>query len=122
MDESDYMSRYESSPASATMDRQRQVTAHKDLGREKQRQAEERENQELRERELQQQMARERQRERQKSEDSDGRQNNSVGLVIGNQLTNPDPVSKNIKRNQDYFLAFSFLHHVSRCSLFTEFH
>ncbi|XP_023247057.1 patronin isoform X2 [Copidosoma floridanum] len=88
----DYMARYESPPVSATLDRQRQ-SAQKDLEKEKQRLAEERDQhqQELREREAQLEIARERQRERQKSE-GDGR-HSSVGLVIGNQLANPDPNS-----------------------------
>ncbi|XP_058802244.1 patronin isoform X4 [Phymastichus coffea] len=93
LDENDYLPRYDSPPVNATMDRPRQSIAQKETEREKQIQIEERQQQELREKELQQQMARERQREKLKSEGSDGRQNNSVGLVIGNQLTNPDPNS-----------------------------
>ena len=66
------------------------------MEREKQREIEERDQQkqELRERELQREVVREQQRERLKSEGSDARQNNSVGLVIGNQLNNLDPVSE----------------------------
>lgn len=92
----DYLSRYESPPASATLGRQRQIEAQKNLEREKQRQAEDREyeRQELIAREYQRDMA----RERQKSESSDARQSNSVGLVIGNQLSNPDPVSNTFYR------------------------
>lgn len=88
------MSRYESSPVSATLDRPRQIATQKDLEREKQRQIDEREYQqqqhELREREQQREMARDRQRERLGSE---GRPPNSVGLIIGKQLDNLDPVS-----------------------------
>jgi hypothetical protein len=97
LDEDDFSSRYEPSSVSTIMDRQRQLGAQKDLEREKRRnEAEEREHQrqELKDRELQREITKERQRERQKSEGADARQTNSVGLVIGNQLSNPDPVSK----------------------------
>lgn len=92
LDQDDYLSRY----VNATVDRHRQTLVQKDSEREKQRQGEEREKQqqELRDRETGREIARERQRERQKSEGSDGRQNNSVGLVIGNQLANLDPVCR----------------------------
>lgn len=104
MDEQDYVSRYES-PVSATLDRSRQAAVQKDLEREKQRQAEEREQQqqELREREQQREMARDRQRERQSSE---GRQSNSVGLIIGKQLDNLDPVSNKLASIKNVYKSF----------------
>ncbi|XP_015182348.1 PREDICTED: patronin isoform X9 [Polistes dominula] len=89
----DFTVRTESPPVSIT-DRQKQLEAHKDLERERQRQAEEREflRQEMRDRELQKEMDRERQRDRHRDSSAEGRQS-SAGLVIGKQLTNPDPNS-----------------------------
>lgn len=90
----DYAVRTESPPVSVT-ERQKQLEAQRDLERERQRQAEEREfhRQEMRDRELQKEIDRERQRERQRDSSTEGRQSSSAGLVIGKQLTNPDPVS-----------------------------
>ncbi|XP_043681964.1 patronin isoform X15 [Vespula pensylvanica] len=90
----DYAVRTESPPVSVT-ERQKQLEAQRDLERERQRQAEEREfhRQEMRDRELQKEIDRERQRERQRDSSTEGRQSSSAGLVIGKQLTNPDPNS-----------------------------
>ncbi|XP_014601151.1 PREDICTED: patronin isoform X10 [Polistes canadensis] len=89
----DFTVRTESPPVSIT-ERQKQLEAQKDLERERQRQAEEREflRQEMRDRELQKEMDRERQRDRHRDSSAEGRQS-SAGLVIGKQLTNPDPNS-----------------------------
>ncbi|XP_015607322.1 patronin isoform X4 [Cephus cinctus] len=96
IEQEDFTVRPESPPASAA-ERQRQMEAQRDLERERLRQAEEREQQrqEMRDRELQKEMERERQRERQRDGSAEGRQaaGTGVGLVIGNQLTNPDPNS-----------------------------
>lgn len=80
------------SPTSA--ERHKQMEAQRDLGRERLRQADEREQhrQEMRDRELKREMERERQREKQRDSSTEGRHASGVGLVIGNQLTNPDPV------------------------------
>ncbi|KAK2582392.1 hypothetical protein KPH14_004717 [Odynerus spinipes] len=90
----DFSVRTESPPASAS-ERQKQMDAQRDLERERQRQAEEREyhRQEMRDRELQKEINRERHRERQRDDSAEGRQSSGVGLVIGNQLANPDPNS-----------------------------
>ncbi|KAI4478252.1 hypothetical protein M0802_014567 [Mischocyttarus mexicanus] len=89
----DFTMRTESPPVSIT-ERQKQLEAHKDLERERQRQAEEREflRQEMMDRELQKEMDRERQRDRHRDNSAEGHQS-SAGLVIGKQLTNPDPNS-----------------------------
>lgn len=97
----DYVSRYESTPIGVTtLDKQRQ-SAQKDFEKEKQRLTVERDltKVESRQRESQPEITPVRPRERQKSE-SDGHQN-SVGLIIGNQLANLDPVKKS-------FLFFRF--------------
>lgn len=102
MEHEDYGVRTESPPIGVINERQKhaETASHnRDLERERQRQAEEREyhRQEMRDRELQKEMERERQRERQRDGSIDGgnggRQSSSAGLVIGKQLTNPDPVS-----------------------------
>jgi len=81
------------SPTNA-VERQKQMEAQRDLERERLRQADEREQQrqEMRDRELKREMERERQREKQRDSSTEGRHASGVGLVIGNQLTNPDPV------------------------------
>ncbi|XP_025159559.1 patronin isoform X6 [Harpegnathos saltator] len=90
----DFTMRPESPPASA-IERQKQMEAQRELERERLRQAEEREHQrqEMRDRELKREMERERQREKQRDSSAEGRHSSGVGLVIGNQLTNPDPNS-----------------------------
>lgn len=89
----DFTVRPESPPASA-VERQKQLDAQRELERERLRQAEEREQQrqQMRDRELKKELERERQREKQRDSSTEGRQSSGVGLVIGNQLTNPDPV------------------------------
>ncbi|XP_011256822.1 patronin isoform X3 [Camponotus floridanus] len=89
----DFM-RSESPPVSA-VERHKQAEAQRELERERLRQAEEREQQrqEMRDRELKREIERERQREKQRDSNTDGRHASGVGLVIGNQLTNPDPNS-----------------------------
>lgn len=89
----DFTVRPESPPTSA-IERQKQLEAQRELERERLRQAEEREHhrQEMRDRELKREMERERQREKQRDGSAEGRHASGVGLVIGNQLTNPDPV------------------------------
>lgn len=89
----DFTVRPESPPASA-LERQKQLEAQRELERERLRQAEEREHhrQEMRDRELKKELERERQRDKQRESSADGRHSSGVGLVIGNQLTNPDPV------------------------------
>ncbi|XP_076387951.1 calmodulin-regulated spectrin-associated protein patronin isoform X6 [Megachile rotundata] len=89
----DFTVRPESPSVSAIDRQQKQLEAQRDLDREKQRQADEREfqRQEIRDRELQREMEREKQRERREAS-AEGRQS-GVGLIIGNQLANPDPNS-----------------------------
>ncbi|XP_076245334.1 calmodulin-regulated spectrin-associated protein patronin isoform X10 [Calliopsis andreniformis] len=81
------------SPSTIALDRQKHLESQRESDREKQRQAEEREfqRQELRERELQREAEREKQRERHDAS-AESRQS-GVGLIIGNQLANPDPNS-----------------------------
>ncbi|XP_066580923.1 patronin-like isoform X3 [Prorops nasuta] len=83
------------SPSSSIVERQKQIEAQRDLEKERQRQTEEREiqRQEMRNRELQREIDRSQQREKQRDSNADGRQSIGVGLVIGNQLANPDPNS-----------------------------
>ncbi|XP_071566318.1 patronin isoform X9 [Temnothorax nylanderi] len=90
----DFTVRPESPPASA-LERQKQMEAQRELERERLRQADDREQQrqEMRDRELKREMERERQREKQRDSSTEGRHASGVGLVIGNQLTNPDPNS-----------------------------
>lgn len=82
------------SPSASALERQKQMEAQRELERERLRQADEREHQrqEMRDRELKREIERERQREKQRDSSTDGRHASGVGLVIGNQLTNPDPV------------------------------
>lgn len=85
------MSRAES-PA---IERHRQENL-REAEKEKQRLVAEREHmrQEMRDREIQREIDKEqRQRERNRDSNVDGRQTSGVGLIIGNQLANPDPVS-----------------------------
>ncbi|XP_039307077.1 patronin isoform X3 [Solenopsis invicta] len=88
----DFTVRPESPPASA-LERQKQMEAQRELERERLRQADEREHQrqEMRDRELKRELERERQREKQRDSSTEGRHASGVGLVIGNQLANPDP-------------------------------
>jgi len=67
------------------------------------RQAEEREQQrqQMRDRELKKELERERHREKQRDSSAEGRHSSGVGLVIGNQLTNPDPVCINYSQIKD---------------------
>ncbi|XP_020292949.1 patronin isoform X6 [Pseudomyrmex gracilis] len=90
----DFSVRPESPPANA-VERQKQMEAQRELERERLRQADEREQQrqEMRDRELKKEIERERQREKQRDGSAEGRHTSGVGLVIGNQLTNPDPNS-----------------------------
>ncbi|XP_034944526.1 patronin isoform X3 [Chelonus insularis] len=90
--ESEDMTTRPESPVSA-VERHRQLEVQKDLEKERQRQAEEREHQrqEARDRELKREIDKERAREERQRNNSEGRQ--GVGLVIGNQLANPDPNS-----------------------------
>lgn len=78
------------SPSASVLERQKQMEAQ----RERLRQADEREHQrqEMRDRELKREIERERQREKQRDSSTDSQHASGVGLVIGNQLTNPDPV------------------------------
>ncbi|XP_043510327.1 patronin isoform X14 [Frieseomelitta varia] len=78
------------SPATI-MDRQKQLEIQRESDREKQRQIDERDfqRQEIRNKEVQREGAREKQRHEISGE---GRQS-GVGLIIGNQLANPDPNS-----------------------------
>lgn len=82
------------SPLISAVERHKQAEAYRELERERLRQAEEREQQrqEMRDRELKREIERERQREKQRDDSAEGRHASGVGLVIGNQLTNPDPV------------------------------
>lgn len=82
------------SPSASVLERQKQMEAQRELERERLRQADEREQQrqEMRDRELKREIERERQREKQRDSSTDSRHASGVGLVIGNQLTNPDPV------------------------------
>lgn len=84
------------SPPVSVVEKHKQVEAQRELERERLRQAEEREQQrqEMRDRELKREIERERQREKQRDDSTEGRHASGVGLVIGNQLTNPDPVCK----------------------------
>ncbi|XP_034195710.2 calmodulin-regulated spectrin-associated protein patronin isoform X21 [Osmia lignaria lignaria] len=93
VDNEDFMVRPESPSVSAVDRQQKQLETHRDFDREKQRQADEREfqRQEMRDRELQREVEREKQRERRETS-AEGRQS-GVGLIIGNQLANPDPNS-----------------------------
>ncbi|KAG7199626.1 hypothetical protein KM043_014228 [Ampulex compressa] len=106
----DFASRAESPPSSAN-ERRKQLEVHRDLERERQRQLEEREllRQEMRDRELQREMDRERQRERQHRDGSaEGRQSSGVGLIIGNQLANPDPNSMDeMERKKERIMLLS---------------
>ncbi|XP_050456608.1 patronin isoform X6 [Cataglyphis hispanica] len=83
------------SPPVSVVEKHKQVEAQRELERERLRQAEEREQQrqEMRDRELKREIERERQREKQRDGSTEGRHASGVGLVIGNQLTNPDPNS-----------------------------
>ncbi|XP_070152384.1 patronin isoform X3 [Polyergus mexicanus] len=83
------------SPPVSIVEKQKQVEAQRELERERLRQAEEREQQRqgMRDRELKREMERERQREKQRDGNTEGRHASGVGLVIGNELTNPDPNS-----------------------------
>ena len=79
------------SPSAIAIDRQKQLEAQRDLDREKH-QIDERDfqRQEIRDKEIQREGEREKQRER---HDITGENRLSgVGLIIGNQLANPDPV------------------------------
>ena len=89
----DFTMHPESSSANA-IEKQKQVEVQRELERERLRQADEREQQrqEMRDRDLKREMERERQREKQRDSSTDSRHASGVGLVIGNQLTNPDPV------------------------------
>ncbi|XP_015430828.1 PREDICTED: patronin isoform X5 [Dufourea novaeangliae] len=80
------------SPA-AVVDRHKQLEAQRDLDREKQRHIDERDFQrhDFRNKEAQRETEREKQRERRESS-AEGR-HSGVGLIIGNQLANPDPNS-----------------------------
>lgn len=107
------------SPAT-TIDRQKQLEIQRGLDREKQRQIDERDfqRQEIRDEELQREVEREKQRERHEM-GGESRQS-GVGLIIGNQLANPDPVSLCDKYHEFYrniflpFLSFVFFF----CSFF----
>lgn len=80
------------SPSAIAIDRQKQLEAQRDLDREKH-QIDERDfqRQEIRDKEIQREGEREKQRER---HDITGENRQSgVGLIIGNQLANPDPNS-----------------------------
>ncbi|XP_071861894.1 calmodulin-regulated spectrin-associated protein patronin isoform X25 [Bombus fervidus] len=81
------------SPSAIVMDRQKQLEIQRDSDREKQRQIDERDfqRQEIRDREIQREGEREKQRER--HEMSGESRQSGVGLIIGNQLANPDPNS-----------------------------
>lgn len=79
------------SPSATIMDRQKQLEIQRESDREKQRQIDERDfqRQEIRNKEVQ----REEEREKQRHEISGESRQSGVGLIIGNQLTNPDPSS-----------------------------
>lgn len=81
------------SPSTIAIDRQKHLESQREFEREKQRQAGEREfqRQEMREKEMQREAEREKQKER-RDASAESRQS-GVGLLIGNQLANPDPVS-----------------------------
>ncbi|KYM95331.1 Short spindle protein 4 [Cyphomyrmex costatus] len=81
------------SPLANVIEKHKQIEAQRELERERLRQADEREQQrqEMRDRELKREMEKERQREKQRDSSTDSRHASGVGLVIGNQLTNPDP-------------------------------
>ncbi|KAK0179121.1 hypothetical protein PV327_007941 [Microctonus hyperodae] len=91
----DFMTRPESPLISGT-ERQRQLEVEKNLERERHRQMEEREyqRQEMRDRELKREIDKERVRanDRQRLNSNENRPS-GVGLVIGNELANPDPNS-----------------------------
>ncbi|XP_076178100.1 calmodulin-regulated spectrin-associated protein patronin isoform X6 [Ptiloglossa arizonensis] len=91
VDNEDYTVRSES--PSAIIDRQKHLETRRDSDREKQRQLDEREfqRQEIRDKELQREGEREKQRERR--DNSEESRQSGVGLIIGNQLANPDPNS-----------------------------
>ncbi|XP_054006405.1 patronin isoform X9 [Hylaeus anthracinus] len=91
IDNEDFTVRSES--PSAISDRQKLLEIRRDSDREKQRQLDEREfqRQEIRDRELQREEEREKQRER-RDTSAESRQS-GIGLIIGNQLANPDPNS-----------------------------
>lgn len=82
------------SPSANAIEKQKQVETQRELERERLRQADEREQQrqEMRDRDFKREMERERHREKQRDSSTDSRHASGVGLVIGNQLTNPDPV------------------------------
>lgn len=107
------------SPSAAAIDRQKQLESQRDLDRQKQRQAEEREyqRQEIRDKEAIRGAEREKQRERYEIS-GEGRQS-GVGLIIGNQLANPDPVSLCGKHRKFYRYLFS--HFFYRYYIFSEF-
>ena len=92
IEQEDFTVRPESPPSNSS-ERQRQLEAQRDLERERLRQAEERQHQrqELRERELQRDM--ERPKDTRRDCSAEGRQASGVGLIIGKELANPDPVS-----------------------------
>ncbi|XP_033208972.1 patronin isoform X3 [Belonocnema kinseyi] len=94
LEHEDFPSRAESPPVNSS-ERPRQTDAQRNMERERQRQVAERDfqRQEMRDRELQREIERDRQRERNRDSSADGRQATGVGLVIGNQLANPDPNS-----------------------------
>ncbi|XP_063990128.1 patronin isoform X6 [Diachasmimorpha longicaudata] len=102
----DFSARPDSPPVNP-IDRQRHMDVQRDLERERQRQAEEREQQrqELRDRELQREIDKERYREdRQRTGET---RPTGVGLVIGNELANPDPNSLDEmeKKKKQFMLA-----------------
>ncbi|XP_006608347.1 patronin isoform X16 [Apis dorsata] len=80
------------SPSAIAIDRQKQLEAQRDLDREKH-QIDERDfqRQEIRDKEIQREGEREKQRER--HEITGESRQSGVGLIIGNQLANPDPNS-----------------------------
>ncbi|XP_043262535.1 patronin isoform X4 [Colletes gigas] len=90
IDNEDFMVRSESP---STITDRKLLEARRDSDREKQRQLDEREyhRQEMRDKELQREGEREKQRER-RDASAESRQS-GVGLIIGNQLANPDPNS-----------------------------
>lgn len=90
------------SPSAIVMDRQKQLEIQRDSDREKQRQIDERDfqRQEIRDREIQREGEREKQRER--HEMSGESRQSGVGLIIGNQLANPDPVSYEINFDDEF--------------------
>lgn len=79
------------SPSAIAIDRQKQLEVQRDLDREKH-QIDERDfqRQEIRDKEIQREGEREKQRER--HEITGESRQSGVGLIIGNQLANPDPV------------------------------